>query len=118
MRLAKPRGWYCSVCKHARERERWHKRGGWKNSEQYQQSKRRAWLRHYGLTEEIVAQTLTAQKNRCQICRCPGRLFPDHDHVTDKFRGFLCADCNSGLARYHDNPHLLRRASYYLEGKL
>ena len=39
----------------------------------------------------------------------------DHDHVTEKFRGFLCHDCNKALGFFKDNTKLLESAINYLK---
>ena len=39
----------------------------------------------------------------------------DHDHVTNKFRGWLCHKCNLGLGNFADNATRLRSALTYLE---
>ena len=39
----------------------------------------------------------------------------DHDHVTKKFRGWICNQCNTGLSRFNDNPTVLRNAANYIE---
>ena len=42
----------------------------------------------------------------------PWRL--DHDHVTGKFRAYLCDSCNVGLGKFQDSPDMLQRAIDYL----
>lgn len=56
------------------------------------------------------------------VCECCGRppngrsktLHLDHCHLTEKFRGWLCVNCNTGIGLLNDQPHLavdyLRRA--------
>lgn len=39
----------------------------------------------------------------------------DHDHVTGKFRGWLCNNCNVGLGMLGDSIGTLRDAVSYLE---
>jgi len=39
----------------------------------------------------------------------------DHNHKTDKFRGWLCHKCNRGLGAFNDNPNLLLKAIDYLD---
>ena len=58
------------------------------------------------------------QEGRCAICKIPMSLDEmelDHDHATDKPRGFLCKNCNFKLLssyenkfphQYQDSPHL------------
>ena len=38
----------------------------------------------------------------------------DHDHVTEKFRAWLCHDCNRGLGFLGDDPDKCHRAAEYL----
>src|SRR5579885_3689469 len=38
----------------------------------------------------------------------------DHDHVTKKFRGILCHNCNLGLGQFKDKELLLLKAINYL----
>jgi len=39
----------------------------------------------------------------------------DHDHVTGKFRGWLCRMCNHGLGQFRDNVEVMLKAIKYLE---
>ena len=39
----------------------------------------------------------------------------DHDHNTEKFRGWLCNKCNAGLGYFSDNINYIKRAVQYLE---
>jgi len=52
----------------------------------------------------------------CAICRnrYAAVLDQDHDHKTQKFRGFLCRRCNVGLGMFMDNVGRLKRAIAYL----
>ena len=46
------------------------------------------------------------ESKTCEMCGCPPgkrRLCLDHCHVTNSFRGWLCADCNIGLGRLGDS---------------
>jgi hypothetical protein len=42
----------------------------------------------------------------------------DHCHDTEKFRGYICHDCNTALGRVLDSTDTLKRCIKYLEGKL
>ena len=39
----------------------------------------------------------------------------DHCHTTEKFRAWLCSNCNTGIGLLKDNPKLVRKAAEYLE---
>jgi hypothetical protein len=39
----------------------------------------------------------------------------DHDHETDKFRGYICHSCNRALGMFQDDPIILRKAIIYLD---
>lgn len=41
----------------------------------------------------------------------------DHNHETEKFRGWLCHKCNLGLGNLGDDPERCKRAMEYLNGK-
>lgn len=76
--------------------------------------------RHYGITLEILEETVRAQNNHCPLCV---RYFPtdsrqwhvDHCHNTGKVRGVLCGNCNIMVGQSKENPDTLRRAAEYLE---
>ena len=51
----------------------------------------------------------------CDICKKNKKLSPDHCHKTMRFRGWLCADCNTTLGRMDDNPQLFINAIEYLQ---
>ena len=85
---------------------------------------RRAWReRAWGITEEEFNQILSRQGGGCGICGTPlqpGRpnTAPDSIRVdrTDdgRIRGFLCAECRTGLRGFRGDVGRLRRAVEYL----
>ena len=81
--------------------------------------KRYSWktkLARYGLTTEDYNNMLLAQENSCAICGSSDRsLVIDHDHKTNKVRGLLCSNCNTGIGKLGDTSELLRRAIDYLD---
>ena len=75
-----------------------------------------------GLDPKEMEQRWSDHNGKCEICqRVPSkderRLHMDHDHVSGKFRGFLCNNCNAGIGRFLDSPSLLRAAAKYLEDR-
>jgi hypothetical protein len=102
-----------------RHREYWARRG------KDMRTKRRALafgpqvarrLRRYGLTDAQVVRICTARC--CDLCQRPLKAWRkthvDHDHATGRFRGVLCAGCNTGLGHLGDTVAGLRRALKYL----
>jgi dCMP deaminase len=76
--------------------------------------------RTYGITLDEYNTLLKRQNGVCAICkRLPPtgfkrRLSVDHDHATNRVRGLLCDNCNSGIGLLKDDPKLLRIAMSYL----
>jgi hypothetical protein len=77
----------------------------------------------YGMRPGEYQQMLQAQGGVCGICKQPEvavrkgstlSLAVDHNHTTDKIRGLLCANCNSGLGMFRDDPARLYAAANYL----
>lgn len=71
------------------------------------------------ITSEHMELLSAAQHNLCEICKqLPntfGKLVIDHDHTSGKFRGLLCATCNSGLGLLKDSSTILLAAAEYLK---
>lgn len=77
----------------------------------------------YGITLEQYNQMLQKQGGVCKICSKPPKidgkgpaasLHVDHCHITNKIRGLLCLNCNTGLGKFFDNSELLNKAMTYL----
>lgn len=75
----------------------------------------------YGITLADFNRILAEQGGGCGICgavesRSKGpRLHVDHDHVTGKVRGLLCAACNHGIGQLGDDSERVKSAVRYLE---
>ena len=54
---------------------------------------------------------------QCELCGAFGKICFDHDHTTGKFRGWICARCNSALGFVKDNSELLLKMSEYVKSK-
>jgi len=51
----------------------------------------------------------------CECCKkVPLKWCLDHDHTTDKFRGWICEKCNTGLGKLGDNIEGIVNALNYL----
>jgi len=56
---------------------------------------------------------------KCEICGVKSNalkkgLAYDHDHKTDKFRGWLCGRCNTALGMVNDNIDILKKLIRYI----
>lgn len=84
---------------------------------------RRAWVLQakYGLTEGDFELMISAQDNKCPICKTPyapanrKQWHVDSNHETRRLRGILCFNCNCGLGNFKDDPEHLQAAIDYLE---
>lgn len=50
----------------------------------------------------------------CEACGKVCRVYFDHDHKTNKFRGWICRECNSALGYTYDNPAILQALAHYI----
>jgi hypothetical protein len=66
---------------------------------------------------------LDLQSHACAICGTPVvegasqkhlRACADHCHETNRFRGILCGQCNSGLGLLQDDPKVIQSAIVWL----
>lgn len=69
-----------------------------------------------GTIEEIVK----SYTGFCSICniedgKSQKRLSVDHCHITGKFRGWLCCNCNTALGHLKDNINILEKMIGYLK---
>ena len=75
--------------------------------------------KEYDITVEQWEIMFKNQQGRCLICdrhqsEFKKRLHTDHNHVTGKVRGLLCAKCNHDLAAV-ENTEWLNKAMVYLK---
>lgn len=107
---------YCKICVKNKSKERYpfQKKRIYnpENSKRYRKnlspenksrqalSKRRSFLKQkYGITLEMYISMLESQNHKCAICdksalSLKKALAVDHNHITDKVRGLVCAPCN------------------------
>lgn len=69
----------------------------------------------YGLNLAQQRELLTTIQHKCcGICGQRRYLVLDHDHQTNKARGYLCRGCNAKLAGI-DNMEFMRHAKEFLD---
>lgn len=73
--------------------------------------------RKYGLTLEKYQQMVLERNGQCDICQeVPKTLCVEHDHISGKIRGLVCARCNVFVIPAVEKfKNLLGRAESYLE---
>jgi len=67
---------------------------------------------------DSVDTLIAAMTGFCHICgkgEGDKDLCMDHDHLTGKFRGWLCHKCNRGLGHFNDDTSVLKKAIDYLD---
>lgn len=119
---------YCSKCKLYKEQSEFYKNQNWcklcfkeydktPNRKSYNKTFQRKNARkyRYGVTEEDFKELMRIQNNKCAICEGDNPKYLDHSHRTNKVRGILCLECNTGLGKFKDSMELLMRALTYLK---
>lgn len=66
------------------------------------------------LTSKQIRALQDKQQGKCAICGKIRFLVLDHDHKTNKARGYLCRGCNTKLAGI-DDIDFMGRATEYLK---
>ena len=75
-------------------------------------------LHDYGLSREAWQELKKRFDGSCWICKKKSKyMHVDHNHTTNKVRGWLCVSCNRGLGLFCDNEMLLRAAIEYISTK-
>ena len=69
-----------------------------------------------GLTRQQKKEKLAGREKPkdCEICGGGGKICFDHNHVTGKFRGWICERCNFSIGHARDNAELLEAMASYL----
>ena len=68
----------------------------------------------YGFVLTFEDRAFLNSKQFCNICGTAENLCVDHDHTTNKIRGYLCHNCNFGIGLFQDDLQLLQAAINYL----
>jgi hypothetical protein len=64
-----------------------------------------------------ILMTAPPKPKHCECCGTETNLVMDHCHDTDKFRGWLCDNCNLGISKFKDNLPGIMMAVRYLESR-
>jgi hypothetical protein len=78
--------------------------------------------RKFQMTPEQYWQMFADQNNGCAICQKAAsksgkKLAVDNCHTTNKIRGLLCNECNTGLGLFDDKIEVLQAAIEYLRSR-
>lgn len=70
---------------------------------------KRSLKRDYGITLEQRDAMVLSQDNKCKLCYKEFKTTPhvDHDHVTKRIRGMLCAHCNASLGWFENRRAII-----------
>jgi len=107
---------YKNTKKYKEVRKKWLE----KNKEKINEYKRKEYFRRkFGIEIFQYDELFKKQKGRCAICKKPQSEFKrkfalDHCHKTNKIRGLLCTNCNTGIGFLNDNIDNLKNAIQYL----
>lgn len=111
----------CDVCNSEHVPKSWNQRWCDECSGKKKYSRR---LTAHGIPAAVVEKQFELQEHACAICKKKfdsmfhtpkkKRLFIDHDHTTNQFRGLLCVRCNTALG-YIDDKKWLDAAFEYLK---
>jgi uncharacterized protein YlaI len=110
-----PRGdgyqYTCRSCNTV-QKQKWYKENKNKNRDTKYKKK-------FGISLDEAINILALQGGKCAICETPMEMGPkthlDHNHETNKVRGFLCQKCNHGLGLFQDSEKFLKSAQDYLQ---
>lgn len=119
---------WCKECEYKQNRERFLKTYIPKerikkdiNPDEVKLSAKKRMLKHrYSLGYDKYIQMYENQNGECLICGTKQDLggstglMIDHCHITNKVRGLLCRNCNSGLGLFKENSEILLKAFNYL----
>ena len=105
--------WYVKNAERLKQKQaQWQK----ENPELRRTQQNRLRWRKMGVSVEQVESARKTQSNCCAICNKSTKLYVDHSHKTNTFRGLLCNHCNVGLGHFFDSVELLQKAVEYLSG--
>lgn len=106
---------------HANKDKRKNLDGTWKYDKNYQDRKNALARNRYEENKEYFSNYRKIKRKEkqiidiCPLCNLKKHLVTDHNHETGKFRGYICALCNTALGYVKDNKQTLQNLIDYLE---
>lgn len=78
---------------------------------------RKQYSKNYEEKRKKKKEKLAGRKKpeQCEVCGAFGQICFDHDHITGKFRGWICWRCNVVLGHIKDSKDLLNKLIDYLK---
>jgi hypothetical protein len=64
---------------------------------------------------KLARKNAPLKPNHCDCCHKIKKLTLDHNHLSGKFRGWLCRGCNTGIGALGDNLEGLLQATIYIK---
>ena len=116
----KAKGYYKSKCKDCSKllaKERWNNNINGFRDKGRAASRNYNYKNRYNMPEEVIQQLLKDAHGNCEICGQHTKLFVDHCHTTEKYRGLLCRACNLMLGYAKDNLNTLSAGIKYLQAE-
>jgi hypothetical protein len=79
-------------------------------------SRCRACVKSHSELRRALHKTAPPKPKLCECCHTePIKWCLDHDHTTNKLRGWLCDPCNTGIGKLGDTIDGLEKAIIYLK---
>ena len=78
-------------------------------------------IKNYDISEEEYNNLAKLQNYKCALCKEESInrfLSVDHNHKTNRLRGLLCSNCNTGLGLFKENINLFYEAIKYIQKDL
>ncbi len=106
------KGWYsiCKACANTTRRARYKRDATFRDK--IREYGKNNWRRLYVKKTDNKADY--PRTKHCEICSKTGTVVFDHNHITGKFRGWLCIKCNSGIGLLGDSYFIVSNALRYL----
>ncbi|NBP14756.1 hypothetical protein EBU95_10215 [bacterium] len=78
----------------------------------------RSCIKEHASIRRCLHKKAPSKPKLCECCKkTPIKWCLDHDHETNKFRGWICERCNTGLGKLGDNIEGIVKALNYLLDK-